>query len=91
MPPQGVDIKMVVLLGSILIGGVVMRAGMALLVVCLVGGADVLRLVGGGGGGGGRDVGDGGALAAEVAGEEDEGDGATKDRGDEGRRKQGHK
>jgi len=91
VPPQGVDIKMVVLLGSILIGGVVMRAGVALLVLGLVGGADVLGLVRGGGGGGGRDVGDGGALAAEVAGEEDEGDGATEDGGDEGRRERGDK
>lgn len=65
-----------------------MWAGMAL----LVGGAYVLGLVrGGGGGGGGRDVGDGGALAAEVAGEEDEGDGATKDSGDEGHRERGRK
>jgi len=77
--------------GDHLIGGVVMRAGVALLVLGLVGGADVLGLVRGGGGGGGRDVGDGGALAAEVAGEEDEGDGATEDGGDEGQRERGDK
>lgn len=74
-----------------LIGSVLMRAEMALLVLGLVGGSDVLRLVRGGGGGGGRGVGDGGALAAQVAGEEDEGDGATKDGGDEGQRKRGLK
>jgi hypothetical protein len=67
-----------------------MRAEMALLVLGLVGGADMLRLVRGGGGRGGRDVGDGGALAAEVAGEEDEGDGGTEDGGDEGHSKRGH-
>lgn len=90
MPPQGVDIKMVVLLGRVLVGRVVMRAEMALLVLGLVGGADMLRLVRGGGGRGGRDVGDGGALAAEVAGEEDEGDGGTEDSGDEGHSERGH-
>jgi hypothetical protein len=49
----------------------------------LVGLADLLGKVRGGGGGGGRDVRDVGALAVEVAGEEDEGDGAPEDRGEE--------
>jgi hypothetical protein len=55
----------------------------------LVGGAELLGQVRGGGGGGGRDVRDVGALAAEVAGEEDERDGAAEDRGEEGHGERG--
>lgn len=57
----------------------------------LVGWAHVLRLVRGSGGGGRRDVGDGVALAAEEADEEEDGYGAPKDCGDEGRGEGRHK
>jgi hypothetical protein len=67
-------------------GGVVVWAG-ALPV--LVGGAELLGQARGGGGGGGRDVRDVGALAAEVAGEEDERDGPAEDRGEEGHGERG--
>ena len=62
-------------------GGVVVGPGA---LPGLVGGADLLGQVRGDGGGGGGHVGDVGAFAAEVAGEEDEGDGPAEDRGEEG-------
>jgi hypothetical protein len=68
-----------------LIRSVVMVSEIALLL--LVGGAHVLWLVGGGG----RDVSDGGALAAEVSGEEEDGDGAPKDGRGEGQGEGGDK
>ena len=77
--------------GDHLIGGVVVVAEVALLVLGLVGGAYVLGLVRDGSGGGGRDVGDGGALAAEIAGEEEEGDGAAENGGEEGHSERRHK
>ena len=57
-------------------GGGVVVLGPSLLV--LGGGADLLGQVRGGGDGGGGHVRDVGALAAQVAGEEDEGDGPAE-------------
>lgn len=86
MPPQGVEVEVVVLLRSILVGGgVVVGAGVAALLV-LVGEADLLGQVSGGSGGGGWHVRDVGPLAAEVAGEENERDGAAEERREEGHR-----
>jgi hypothetical protein len=68
-----------------LIRSVVMLSKIALLL--LVGGAHVLWLVRGGW----WDVGDGGALAAEVSGEEEDGDGAPKDGRYEGQGEGRHK